>query len=66
MEDIAKRLSGGCQGRCKMISWPQILAHQAHWQVEGGAKPPKGELMQGQFILIGVNLRSSRHSPCKP
>lgn len=66
MEDIVEGLSRGCQGRCKMISWLHILARQAHWQVEGGAKPPKGELMQGQFILIGVNLRSSRHTPYKP
>lgn len=66
MEDIVKWLSRGCQDLGKMISWLKILACQVHWQVEGGAKPRKGELMQAQFILIGVNLRSSRHTLYKP
>lgn len=57
-----KCLSRGIRGLCKTISCLQILARQVHWQVEGGAKPQKGELMRSQFILIGVNLRSSRHT----
>lgn len=62
LEDRVKCLSRGIRGLCKTISWLQILARQVHWQVEGGAKPQKGELMRSQFILIEVNLRSSRHT----
>lgn len=35
-------------------------------RVEGGAGPQEGELMQGRFILTGVNLTSSTHTGYKP